>query len=196
VIKILYTQRGLHFLTLFISIIIFASIEILSYNPFTSQTKKIENKEDIIAIKQISCKFQEKEIIKPNKWEISIPTINLIAPIKEGTTKETMDEFVGHFENTEKIQGNIGLIAHNRGYPQNYFQNLKDLEKGDKIYYTYQNITKEYQVETITIINDRDWSYLGKTEQNKITLITCVENEPEYRRCIQGIEISPIGDAS
>ena len=27
-----------------------------------------------------------------------------------------------------------------------------------------------------------------KTEENRITLITCVENEPEYRRCIQGIE--------
>ena len=30
--------------------------------------------------------------------------------------------------------------------------------------------------------------FLEKTEENTITLITCVENEPEYRRCVQAIE--------
>ena len=29
---------------------------------------------------------------------------------------------------------------------------------------------------------------LKNTDENKITLITCLENEPEYRRCIQAIE--------
>ncbi len=29
---------------------------------------------------------------------------------------------------------------------------------------------------------------MEKTEENEITLITCIENEPEYRRCIKGIE--------
>ena len=40
-----------------------------------------------------------------------------------------------------------------------------------------------------TIIKDTDWSYLQETKENKLTLITCVENEPKYRRCIQAIEI-------
>ena len=26
------------------------------------------------------------------------------------------------------------------------------------------------------------------SEENKITLITCVENEPKYRRCVQAVE--------
>ena len=30
-------------------------------------------------------------------WQIRIPKINLIAPIKNGTSKENLDEFVGHF---------------------------------------------------------------------------------------------------
>ena len=38
------------------------------------------------------------------------------------------------------------------------------------------------------IIKDTNWNYLKNTEKNKITLITCIENEPEYRRCIQAIE--------
>lgn len=132
----------------------------------------------------------EENTNQENVWEIEIPTIGLVAPIKEGTTKEIMDEFVGHFEHTALEKGNVGLIAHNRGYPKNYFQNIKDLKIGDKIYYTYKNTTKTYMVEYITIIKDTDWSYLENTEDNRITLITCVENEPEYRRCIQGIENS------
>ena len=39
------------------------------------------------------------------------------------------------------------------------------------------------------IISEEDWSYLKETEDNRITLITCVENQPKYRRCIQAIEI-------
>ena len=30
---------------------------------------------------------------------------------------------------------------------------------------------------------------MERTEENTITLITCIENEPEYRRCVKGIEI-------
>ena len=47
---------------------------------------------------------------------------------------------------------------------------------------------KEYEVEKNRIIKDTDWKYLENTEDNRLTLITCVENEPEYRRCIQAIE--------
>lgn len=105
-----------------------------------------------------------------------------------GVTEKVMNKYIGHFENTSKLNGNIALAAHNRGYPVNYFGKLKELEKGDYIYYTYNNITKVYKVQIITTIKDIDWSYLQKTKDNRITLITCVENEPEYRRCIQGIE--------
>ena len=100
-----------------------------------------------------------------------------------------MDQYVGHFEHTNKQEGNVGLIAHNRGYPVNYFSDIKELDLGSQIIYTCENFTKKYIVDLITIVKDTDWSYLEKTKENKITLITCVENEPDYRRCIQAIEI-------
>lgn len=121
-------------------------------------------------------------------WQIEIPAINLIADISEGTTKETMDKYVGHFTDTNIFNGNVGLAAHNRGYPVNYFAKIKDLQKGDKIIYKTKDGIKTYLVDVITIIEDDDWSYLENTKDNRITLITCVENEPKYRRCIQGIE--------
>ena len=68
-----------------------------------------------------------------NKWKIIIPEISLEAEISEGTSKEIMDKFVGHFEETTKISGNVGLAAHNRGYAVNYFANIKQLKENDKI---------------------------------------------------------------
>lgn len=101
-----------------------------------------------------------------------------------------MDKFVGHFEETQKTNGNIGLAAHNRGYEKNYFSGLKNLKEGDKIIYKYNNFTKEYKVTRHYIIKDVDWTPLEGTKENRITLITCVENQKEYRRCIQGEEIT------
>ena len=47
---------------------------------------------------------------------------------------------------------------------------------------------KIYEVKKCRIIKDTEWEYLENTEDNMLTLITCVENEPEYRRCIQAID--------
>ena len=43
-------------------------------------------------------------------------------------------------------------------------------------------------MEKCRIIKDTEWEYLDNTEENMLTLITCVENEPEYRRCVQAVE--------
>lgn len=138
--------------------------------------------------KELPNNTNEKNI-NSKEWCVEIPSINLKANISEGTSKETMGKFVGHFEETSKTNGNIGLAAHNRGYENNYFSDLKKLKEGDKILYTYENYKKEYAVTKHVIIENTDWTYLEDTEENTITLITCVENEPKYRRCIQGEEI-------
>lgn len=121
-------------------------------------------------------------------WQIEIPVISLKAPISEGTTQEILNEYVGHFEKTSKTLGNIGLAAHNRGYQVNYFKDLKLLKQGDEIIYKCMGIEKIYEVEKCRIIRDTEWKYLEQTGDNMLTLITCVENQPEYRRCIQAYE--------
>lgn len=122
-------------------------------------------------------------------WELYIPKINLRAEIAEGTDDKIMNQYIGHFSETPDFIGNIGLAAHNRGYPVNYFKDLKKLEIGDKINYKYQNKQKEYIVDKIKIIKDTNWEMLQNTKENRLTLITCIENEPEYRLCVQAIEI-------
>lgn len=122
------------------------------------------------------------------EWKIEIPAISLTANISEGIDEQTLNKYVGHFSATPKIEGNVGLAAHNRGYEVNYFANLKYLKGGEEIIYTYGEITKTYVVEKNIKISEIDWSYLENSNKNKITLITCIENQPEYRRCIQATE--------
>ena len=196
-----YSSIYINLLGLFITIIIFIITQFFfsNYQNITKKSSlkagfKVENiVNEVTGIeKQENVeKTEEKEITEKqekSKWYLEIPKINLKADIEEGTTKEIMENYIGHFEETSKDIGNVGLAAHNRGYKNNYFKNLKTLKEGDSIFYTYQGITKEYLVTEHVIIKDIDWSYLENTEENIITLITCVENEPEYRRCIQGKE--------
>lgn len=155
----------------------------LKSNNFNQDTedKNIENQNN-----PKTNNLETKE--EKNKWKIIIPEISLEAEISEGTSKEIMDKFVGHFEETTKISGNVGLAAHNRGYAVNYFANIKQLKENDKIIYQYNGEQKTYSVIENKIIKDTDWSLLENTKDNRITLITCVENEPEYRRCVQAKE--------
>ena len=189
-----YSSIYINLLSLFITVIIFSVIQLFfsNYDTFTKKSSlkagfEVENSVQETTTNEI---VEEKTKEKENVWYVEIPKINLKANIKEGTTKEIMDDYIGHFEETEKDKGNVGLAAHNRGYNNNYFERLKELEEGDRIYYTYKGNVREYVVTKHVIIKDTDWSYLEETEKNTITLITCVENEPEYRRCIQGQEKS------
>lgn len=101
---------------------------------------------------------------------------------------EVLNNNVGHFLDTPKTEGNIGLAGHNRGYKKNYFQDLNKLKIGDEIKYKYNNFEKNYLIKKIEIIKNTNWSYLENTTENKITLITCIENKPDLRLCIQANE--------
>lgn len=205
-----YTKRFVNIVSILITIVIYFFTTNINLNPqsilnlFKKSVVQVEmNSNSINQVLntgieekiEIQNNYPEtKNIIKYNQkakeenWKISIPVISLEASISEGTSKEIMDKYVGHFEETSKNIGNVGLAAHNRGYAVNYFANLKKLKEGDKIIYKYYGFEKTYIVTKHLIITDEDWSYLEKTEKNTITLITCVENEPTYRRCIQGEE--------
>ena len=203
-----YTTRHINIASLLITIIIFFITPQYKTPTIPMNTQKIEKlfKKDLILVELKSnninqdTKENEKdtqnfglteeeknrnERIEKAQWKITIPKISLKAEISEGTSKEIMDKFVGHFEETTKTNGNVGLAAHNRGYAVNYFANIKQLVEGDKIIYKYYEFEETYIVTENKIIKDTDWEPLEDTEKDKITLITCVENEPEYRRCVQ-----------
>ena len=203
-----YTKRYVNIISLMITILVYLlltqSNSILKQTnfKFTPISNIFKNKTVLVELNSNNINQDTKEDIKNNNtplytsektkeknWKIIIPKISLEAEISEGTSKQIMDKYVGHFEETSKNIGNIGLAAHNRGYSVNYFADIKKLKEGDKILYICNNFKKTYKVSKNIIIKDTDWTYLEKTEENTITLITCVENEPEYRRCVQAVEI-------
>ena len=176
-----FTKTGLFSMVI---IIMFCLIQIFIHQ-YSIDTEINEN---IMEEQIIETKIEPVVENANTIWQIEIPKISLKADISEGTTKEILNQYVGHFEITSKEVGNVGLAAHNRGYEVNYFKDLKLLKKGDEIKYKHNDFEKIYEVEKCRIIKDTEWEYLEETEDNMLTLITCVENQPEYRRCIQAIE--------
>lgn len=118
---------------------------------------------------------------------LRIPTINLKVTAFDGDTFTAMKKGVGHLPSTSCWNGNIGLVGHNRG-TNDYFGDLKNLEIGDEMTYTTNLGTRTYIVKSITKISDTDWSRLQYTSDNRLTLITCVEDVPDKRLCIQAVE--------
>lgn len=158
-------------------IVLFLLMQIF-INQYSIET---EINEDIMDIESFEGELKIKNTSKDEIWQIEIPKISLIVHIEEGITKETLNNSVGHFENTSKKEGNIGLAF-------KYLKQLKLLKEGDEIKYKNNNFEKIYEIEKCRIIKDTEWKFLEETEENRLTLITYVENEPQYRRCIQAVE--------
>lgn len=120
---------------------------------------------------------------------LEIAKINLNATVKEGSTAEILKEYVGHITETAKYDGNIGLAAHNRLNKYSYFARINELKEGDRIKYKTKFYIREYKVVKKEVIYDTDWSYLKNTNDNRITMITCIKNKPNQRLCVQAVEI-------
>ena len=119
---------------------------------------------------------------------ITIEKIGLNATVKEGTTSDVLLEYVGHIENTATYDGNIGLAGHNRGCKNSYFARLNELKIGDEIRYKTKFYERTYVVDNIQVVLETDWSLLQSTEENKLSLITCITNKRKQRLCVQATE--------
>ena len=125
---------------------------------------------------------------------LTIPGIDLSVRVYEsGDQMEDMEHGAAHFRSTSAWIGNIGISAHNvnfNGTP-GYFLNLHKLKQGDVIQYDTALGTREYVVDSITEISELDWSLLDRTEDNRITLITCITGRPAMRLAVIGKERHP-----
>lgn len=116
---------------------------------------------------------------------LEIPSIGFKDIVIEGTTQEALAQGIGLFEHSNILQGNVCLAGHNTS---RFFANLKDVQEGDIIKYSSCLGNKEYTITTIKQIEETDWSMLEETEDNRLTIITCVKNQPTQRLCVQAKE--------
>lgn len=82
-------------------------------NYSSKNNKKLENTNEIIVNEKTNIlekNTMKNTILKEklveekinNIWVLEIPKINLIANISEGTSKEVLENFIGHFEETRE----------------------------------------------------------------------------------------------
>ena len=116
---------------------------------------------------------------------LKIDKINFEGLVYEGTDSKLLKKGVGHFEQTPILEGNPCFAAHNY---YRYWAKLHNLNKGDSISYISYLGTKNYEVDKVVEISEKDWSLLKNTDENIITLITCIKNQPEKRLCVQAKE--------
>ena len=116
---------------------------------------------------------------------LKIPKLGLNVKVYEG--ENNLEKGVGHFTDTAVFTGNVAIAGHNRGV-NSYFGEIHHLKAGDEITYTTQLGTKKYAVTSVRKINAADFSFLRETSDNRLTLITCVKNEPNFRWCVQARE--------
>lgn len=182
----------------FILIIIFLVFILFQTIPFTDNIKFKKNEENIKKekLKNINYIYKKNtygnfnktlnKISKNKKWSLIIPGILNESEIKESVEDNILNEYIGHFETSKILDGNVALAAHNRGYFKNYFSKLKNINLNDEIIYIVGISKFKYKVSEKYIINEYDITPLYEKGQREITLITCIENIPEKRLVVKG----------
>ena len=77
--------------------------------------------------------------------------------------------------------------SHNRGV-RNDFGKLHTLSVGDTVTLTTLLGTRTYAVTSVEKVSVNDSSGTAATTDNRVTLYTCVMNQPEYRWKVTAVE--------
>ena len=115
---------------------------------------------------------------------LSALSIGLSAKIYQGTDSTAMRKGAGHFTETSIWDGNVAFAGHNRGV-NNHFGKIHTLKKGDTITLATTLGTRRYSVYSVRKVSVNDVSVLNPSDENMVTLVTCVMNQPDYRWCVQ-----------
>lgn len=175
------------YMILLLILIVLCICFIGKYTYNTIQAKK----EGWIPVSEVDISDVPEDVI----GYLSIPSLNsdyyINMPIKDGVELNIMATSIGHFTETPYTNGNVCLVAHNSGTNKSgqyvgYFDSIKNLVEGDKIVYNNLDTNYVYEVISNKIIAETDISVLDNTEDNRLTLITCVKGSSNrtYRQCI------------
>ena len=108
---------------------------------------------------------------------------NRSVTIFEGETMRNMDLGAGRFTFSSLYDGNLVLIAHNRGR-FGFFSFARHLQPGDMLEVETNRGTRSFVVDFSHIIHETDFTPLMEFGDHRLTLITCVEYRQRYRRVV------------
>jgi LPXTG-site transpeptidase (sortase) family protein len=122
---------------------------------------------------------------------LSIPALRLSVNVYESEdAMEAMSKGVAHFPSTSAFDGNVGLSAHNVNSDGSagFFGDLHTLRQGDVVILKTGLGEREYVVSSVSTIAASDWSPLHYTDDNRLTMITCISGQPDKRLCVIAVE--------
>ena len=166
-----------------------------------SQAKPVEHLPDSDQVWEGSTSLSTQDYTLPEDAALpdgsmgllTIPKLGVSAPVyetEEGGEMESMTKGVAHFAVTSAWDGNIGFASHNVA-PAGavaYFRDIHQLAEGDIVRYKTALGEREYKVSEVKEITDDDWSFLSRTDDNRLTLITCITGKPNMRLMVQALE--------
>jgi sortase A len=159
--------------------------------PSPAQLEFSENPDQTMWDKKRIAAYQEAVSVHDGAplGVLRIPSIELEAPIFDGTSELTLNRGIGLIEGTARIgtAGNVGLAAHRDGY----FRSLKSVRIGDAIDVESLEGTTRYWVSDISIVEPTAVHVLAPTDSATLTLVTCYPfyfiGEAPQRYIVKGV---------
>lgn len=122
---------------------------------------------------------------------LSIDKIGLSVRVYDSEdAMEDMKKGASHYRASSYWNGNVALAAHIGNASYSFFERLDELETGDVLQYETSLGVRQYRVDEIHTIADDDWSVIGRTDENCLTLTTCVEGAENLRLCVRAVEMA------
>ena len=102
---------------------------------------------------------------------ITIEAVNIQIPIYNGAEDLNLNRGVGRIKGMAWMNetGNLGIAGHRDGV----FRGLKDTKKGDLIEVLSIDGVQNYEVSSITIVDQSEISPMDPTPDKTLTLVTC-----------------------
>jgi len=102
---------------------------------------------------------------------LEAPSVNMTAPVLEGSDDATLSRGAGHIEDTPfpGQPGNIGIAGHR----DTIFRPLRRIKVGDPLVLTAGERTYRYRISKTLIVGPDDVYVLDPTPNPTLTLVTC-----------------------
>ena len=128
-------------------------------------------------IRKIYREVHKHKLMKEN-MVVEIAELGIKAPVLEGTEQSVLSEGAGHFKDTGDFgKGNFCIAAHSSTIYKEYFNSLKNVEKGMEILlYDKEKNTAAYKVSDFFIVEPSETWVLDDFGDDRITLITCTDD--------------------
>lgn len=130
-----------------------------------------------LGIRKLYREWKKYKLMQENVV-IEIEELRIKAPILEGTDNETLSKAAGHFPDTGAVgQGNYCIAAHSSVIYKEYFNNLKQVQKGMEIrLYDTDDVCWTYVVDDYFIVEPSEIQVLNDFGDDRVTLVTCTDD--------------------